>query len=63
MPGGGGHAQVHCRGSRGVGSIVRLHLYTWKNKHRLALPDMGMLTFLPPLGWSPTEDELGLKVN
>lgn len=45
MPGGGGHAQVHCRGRQCVGLIVRLHLYTWKNKRRLALPDMGTLTY------------------
>lgn len=48
MPGGGEHAQVHRRGSRGVGSIGRLHLYTWKKEHWLALPDVLTLTFLFP---------------
>lgn len=63
MPGERGHAQVHCRGGRGVGSIVRLQLYTWKNKHQLALPDRAALAFLPPLAWSPTEDKLALTVK
>lgn len=63
MPGGGRHAQVHSKGSRGVDSIVRLHLETWNNKQRLALPEMGTLTLLPPRGWSPTEDKLASTVN
>lgn len=63
MPGGGGHAQVHCGGSGGVGSIGRLHLYTWRSEHWLASPDMGTLTFLLSRSWSATEVELASAVN